>query len=100
MTFQLSNFNTLQDFQINFKSTLSKLHESGESLLKDLQIALFLDGFEETDSQWAFAKQSTIQGKKTDDLLPIIDNLTVKLIDKLRVNVWAEATALGIAKDR
>ncbi|MCJ1344015.1 hypothetical protein MMC31_002215 [Peltigera leucophlebia] len=46
MTSKLSDFNALQDFQIDFKSTLSKLHENGEPLPKDLQIAAFLHGVE------------------------------------------------------
>lgn len=98
MTSKLSAFNTLQDFQIDFKSTLSKLYKSGELLLKDLQIAAFLYKVEETYSQWAFAKQSTIRGKRTNNPLPIVDNLTVKLMDKLQANVWTKATALGAAR--
>ena len=35
MTFKLNNFNNLQDFRINFKSTLNKLYENGKSLPKD-----------------------------------------------------------------
>ena len=87
MTSKLSAFNTLQDFQIDFKSTLSKLHESGEPLPKDLQIAAFLHGVEETYSQWAFAKRFTIRGKGTDDPLPTVDDLTAELMDKSRANV-------------
>ena len=94
MTSKLSDFNNLQDFQIDFKSTLSKLHESGEPLPKDLQIAAFLHGVEETYSQWAFAKRSTIRGKGTDDPLPTVDDLTAELMDESRANVRAEATAL------
>lgn len=98
MTSKLSDFNTLQDFQIDFKSTLSKLHESGEPLPKDLQIAAFLHGVEETYSQWAFAKQSTIRGKGADDSLPTVDDLTAELMDESRANVRAEATALTVTK--
>lgn len=50
MTSRLSTFNSLQDFQINFKSTLSKIYKSGKLLLKDLQITTFLYRVEEIDS--------------------------------------------------
>lgn len=42
MTFKLSAFNILQDFQIDFKLTLSKLYKSSKSFSKDLQIVAFL----------------------------------------------------------
>lgn len=51
MISQLNTFNSIQDFQIDFKSTLNKLHKNGKSLLKDLQIAVFLYEVEETYSQ-------------------------------------------------
>ena len=98
MTSKLSDFNTLQYFQIDFTLTLSKLHESGEPLPRDLQIAAFLHGVEETYSQWAFAKRSTIRGKGAGDPLPTVDNLTAELMDESRVNVRAKATALTIKK--
>lgn len=44
-------------------------------LLKDLQIAAFLHGVQETYSQWAFKKPFTIRGKGTDDSLPTVDDL-------------------------
>ena len=99
MTSKLNNFNNLQDFQINFKLTLSKLYDSGKPLLKDLQIAALLHGVEKTFNQWAFAKQFTIRGKRTDDPLPTVDDLTAKLMDKYRANVWGEATSLIATKD-
>lgn len=39
-----------------------------------------------------------MQGKKIDKPLLIVDNLTAKLIDKLQANIWAEATALRVAR--
>lgn len=42
MTFKLNNFNTFQDFPIDFKLILSKFHKSDKLLLKNLQIAAFL----------------------------------------------------------
>lgn len=38
-------FKTLQDFQNDFKSTLSKFHKSGKSISKDLQIKHFYMGW-------------------------------------------------------
>ena len=51
MTSKLSDFNNLQDFYINFKSTLNKVYKSGKSLQKSLQIAVFLYEIEKTYSQ-------------------------------------------------
>ena len=87
MIFKFKAFNTLQDFYIDFKSTLSKLDKSSKLISKDLQTAVFLHGVEKTYSQWAFAKQSIIQDIKIDDSLLTVDKLTVKFIDKLQTNI-------------
>lgn len=100
MISKLSIFNSFQDFQIDFKSILSKLYKSGKPFPKDLQIVAFLYGVEEIYSQWAFIKQSTIRGKKIDDSLPTVNNLTVELMDKLRTNIQAKVIILKEAKSR
>lgn len=87
MSSKLSNFNNFQNFQIDFKSTLNKLHKSSKPLPKDLQIVGFLHEVEKTYSQWLFAKQSTIRGKETDDSLLTVDDLTAEFMDKLQANV-------------
>ena len=48
MTTTLNEYPSVEEYQLNFKSTLWKLHESGASLPKDLQFAAFLHGVEET----------------------------------------------------
>ncbi len=95
---KLNEYPSVEEYQLNFKSTLQKLHESGAPLPKDFQLAAFLHGVEETYSQWAFANRSTIQSKAKDEDLPTINDLTAKLLDESRITVAVEAKALASSK--
>ena len=95
MTTKLKEYPSVEEYQLNFKSTLQKLHESGAPLPKDLQLASFLHGVEETYSQWAFAKRSTIRSKAKDEDLPTTEDLTAELVDESRITIAAEAKALA-----
>ena len=48
MTTKPNKYPSVEEYQLNFKSKLQKLHESGAPLPKDLQLAAFLHGVEET----------------------------------------------------
>ena len=98
MATKLNEYSSVEEYQLNFKSTLRKLHESEAPLPKDLQLAAFLRGVEETYSQWAFAKLSTIQSKAKDEDLPTINDLTTKLLNESRITVAVEAKALASSK--
>ena len=85
MTTKLNGYPSFEEYQLNFKSTLRKLHESeAPPLPKDLQLAAFLHGVEETYGQWAFAKRSTIRSKAKEEDLPTVDDLTAELLDESR----------------
>ncbi len=98
MTTKLNEYPSVEEYQLNFKSTLRKLHESGAFLPKDLQFAAFLHGVEETYSQWAFAKRSTIRSKAKDEDLTTIEDLTAELLDESHITVVAEAKALAASR--
>ena len=98
MTTKLNEYLSVEEYHLNFKSTLQKLHENGAPLTKDLQLAAFLHGVEETYSQWAFAKRSTIRSKAKDEDLPTIDDLTAELLDESRITVAVEAKALAASR--
>ena len=98
MTTKLNKYPFVEKYQLNFQSTLRKLHKIGVPLPKDLQLAAFLYGVEETYSQWAFAKRFTIWSKAKDKDFPTVDNLTTKLLDKLRITVAVKAKALAASR--
>ena len=98
MTTKLNEYPSVKEYQLNFKSILQKLYESGAPLPKDLQLAAFLHGLEETYSQWAFAKRFTIRSKAKDKDLLTIEDLTAKLLDESRITIAAEAKALSASR--
>ena len=53
---------------------------------------------EETYSQGAFAKRSTIQSKAKEEDLPTVDDLTAELLDETRIAVAVKAKALAASK--
>ncbi len=98
MTTNLNEYPSVKEYQLNFKSILQKLHVSGAALPKNLQLAAFFHGMEETYSQWSFAKRSTTRSKAKDEDFPIIEDFTAELLNGSLITVAAEAKALAASK--
>lgn len=98
MTNKPNKYSSVKEYQLNLKLTLQKLHKSEAPLPKDLQLAAFLYGVEETYGQWAFAKRSTIQSKAKKENLPTFDDFTAKLLNKSCITIAIEAKALATSK--
>lgn len=82
MTIKLNEDPSVKEYQLIFKSSLRKLHDSVASPPKDLQLTAFFHKVEETYTQSVFAQRLIIQDKAKHEDILTIKHCTVDLLDK------------------